>query len=301
MKSFREKPDLETAEQFLKDNTFLWNSGMFLFQSKNFLTELKSFSPQILNSCISVLDKSIKDKDFLRLDRDSFKTCPSDSIDYAVMEKTASSAVMPLDAGWNDVGSWNSIWQELPHDKNNNAIYGNGLIKKSTNSLLYSREKLVTAIGIDNIAVIDTKDAILVVNQDFSQDIKSLVEEIKLSSNPLHEFHREVVRPWGKFDSIDSGIGFQVKRITVNPGAKLSIQMHYHRSEHWVVVSGIGIVHYGEDSHELKVNESTYHDKEVVHALENKGKEPLILIEVQVGSYLGEDDIVRFEDKYGRA
>jgi mannose-1-phosphate guanylyltransferase len=240
------------------------------------------------------------DMDFLRVNQDRFNACPSESIDYAVMEKTTDAVVVPMDAGWSDIGSWSSLWDISNKDKNNNVSLGDVVLHDSKNCYVRGDNRLVSGIGLDNLVIVDTKDALMVAHKDNVQDAKVIAKQLKENSRSEWALHREVYRPWGKYDSIDNGDNYQVKRLTVNPGAKLSVQMHYHRSEHWVVVAGQARVHYGDEAHDLSVNESTYHGKEVVHALENVGDVPLELIEVQVGSYLGEDDIVRFDDVYGR-
>ena len=240
------------------------------------------------------------DLDFCRINKADFILCPADSVDYAVMEKTADAVVFPMDAGWSDIGSWSSLWDISEKDINGNVSVGDVITHRTKNSFVRTDGQLITTIGVNDLIIISTKDAVMVAHKDSVQDTKVIVEQLKHENRNEWELNREVYRPWGKYDSIDSDDGYQVKRLTVNPGAKLSVQMHYHRSEHWVVVAGRARVHYGDKSHYLNVNESTYHGKEVVHALENPGDTPLELIEVQVGSYLGEDDIVRFKDNYGR-
>ena len=274
---------------------------MFLFKASRYLEELQKYCPDIYEACkLSMTDIS-KDNDFLRVNEAVFAACPAESIDYAVMEKTNDAAVVPLNAGWSDIGSWSSLWDVSEKDCDGNASFGDVMLHESNNSYIRADRKLVAAIGVDDLVIISTKDVLVVAHKNRVQDVKVISQKLKSKLRPEWDLHREVYRPWGKYDSIDSDYGYQVKRLTVNPGAKLSVQMHYHRSEHWVVVAGCARVHYGNEIHDLVVNESTYHDKEVVHALENIGHEPLELIEVQVGSYLGEDDIVRFDDKYGRS
>ena len=301
IKSFKEKPSNEVAEDYLKSNAYLWNSGMFLIESALYVEELKKYSPEIYEVCIS--KKLIKklSKEEYSIDEKIFTKCPSDSIDYAVMEKTEKGAMVELDAGWSDIGSWKSLWQYLEKDKDGNVLIGDHIVSDVSNSYIKSDERLIGIVGLDDVIIVDTKDSILVASKEKSEDVKNILAVLNEKDRIEKDFHREVHRPWGKYDSIDNGEGFQVKRITVKPKQKLSVQMHYHRAEHWVVVKGIGRVHYGDKYKDLKVNESTYHDKEVIHALENPGDEPLILIEVQVGDYLGEDDIVRYEDIYGRS
>jgi len=300
VESFKEKPSSEVAEKYIKSDDYLWNSGMFLFKTCRYLEELKKYRPDIYEVCSLSIKNSSKDNDFLRIDKVLFESCPSESVDYAIMEKTSDAMVIPLNAGWSDIGSWSSLWDISSKDSNGNAVHGDVLLHNSSNSYVRSDDKLVVGIGLDNLIVVSTKDAVMISSKDKVQDIKIVVDRLKFDSRSEWRLHREVFRPWGKYDSIDFKDGYQVKRITVNPGAKLSVQMHYHRSEHWVVVAGKARVHYGEESFDLNINESTYHAKEVVHALENLGDVPLELVEVQVGSYLGEDDIVRYEDLYGR-
>jgi mannose-1-phosphate guanylyltransferase len=300
VETFVEKPSVEVAKEYLESGNYFWNSGMFLFRASRYLDELKEHRPDIYEACQYSIKGISKDNDFLRINKLAFEACPSDSIDYAVMEKTNDAVVVPIDAGWSDIGSWSSLWNISEKDDNGNATFGDVMLQESNNSYVRTDGKLVAAIGVNDLVIISTKDVIVVAHKKSVQDIKVIAEKLKTESRPEWNLNREVYRPWGKYDSIDSNDGYQVKRLTVNPGAKLSVQMHYHRSEHWVVVSGLARVHYGDEYHDLKVNESTYHGKEVIHALENPGKVPLELIEVQVGSYLGEDDIVRFKDIYGR-
>ena len=297
---FVEKPDAETAKTYLDSGDYYWNSGMFLFKAKRYLEELGKFRPDILESCQKAMENTQTDLDFVRIDSAAFEACPDDSIDYAVMEKTESAVVVPMDAGWNDIGSWSSLWDISGKDKDGNSITGEAISIDTTNSYIRSEERLTATIGVDNLLIVDTKDALMVATKDRVQDVKKVVEKLKVEGRSEFEFHREVYRPWGKYDSIDNGERYQVKRITVKPGAKLSVQMHHHRAEHWIVVSGTAQVTKGEETFLLSENESTYLPVGVVHALENPGKVELELIEVQSGSYLGEDDIVRFEDLYGR-
>ena len=301
IKSFKEKPNNAVAEDYLKSKAYLWNSGMFLMESALYLEELKKYSPEIYNVCNNQkLINNISSDEYL-IDEEIFTECPSNSIDYAIMEKTDKGAMVELDAGWSDIGSWRSLWEFLEKDKNGNVLIGDNIVSDVSNSYIKSDERLITSVGLDGVIIVDTKDSILVASNEKSEDVKNILAVLNKKDRIEKDFHREVHRPWGKYDSIDNGESFQVKRITVKPKQKLSVQMHYHRAEHWVVVQGIGRVHYGDEYKDLKVNESTYHDKEVIHALENPGDEPLILIEVQVGDYLGEDDIVRYEDIYGRS
>jgi len=262
---------------------------------------LQKFRPDILQACQAALESTDNDMNFIRVDRDAFAACPSDSIDYAVMEKTDAAVVVPLAAGWSDVGAFAALWDVLPKDAQGNAFSGDVLALDSTNSLVMAESALVATIGVRDLVVVQTKDAVLVADRDKAQDVKRIVAQLRESGRTEHHVHRQVYRPWGQYDSIDSGARYQVKRITVQPGAKLSVQLHHHRAEHWVVVSGTARVTLDSQEHLLTENQSIYLPVGAVHALENPGKIPLDLIEVQVGSYLGEDDIVRLDDRYGRA
>lgn len=297
---FVEKPDVARADDYLNSGDYYWNSGMFMFKSSVYLEALEKFRPDILVACKNALEQGRKDMDFCRVDAKAFAACPEDSVDYAVMEKTTEAAVVPLDAGWSDIGSWSALWEIGDKDGHGNVCKGDVLAFNTQNSLIHAEHKLVTTVGVENLVVVETKDAVLVVHKDKVQDVKKVVEAIKNSGRHEHMNHREVYRPWGVYDSIEAGERYQVKRITVSPGAKLSVQMHHHRAEHWVVVSGTARVTNGEKTFLVTENESTFIPIGEVHALENPGKIPLELIEVQSGSYLGEDDIVRFEDHYGR-
>ncbi|MDB2510990.1 mannose-1-phosphate guanylyltransferase/mannose-6-phosphate isomerase [Gammaproteobacteria bacterium] len=297
---FVEKPPLDLAKEYFESGDYFWNSGMFLFKASRYLEELRKHRPDIYEACQLSMEGTSQDNDFLRVNELAFNKCPSDSIDYAVMEKTDDAIVVPMDVGWSDIGSWSSLWDISDKDVNGNASFGNVMLHDTNNSYIRTDGKLVSTIGVDDLVIVSTKDVLFVAHKDSAQDVKIITQKLKAKSRAEWEYHREVYRPWGKYDSIDNGNNYQVKRLTVNPGAKLSVQMHYHRSEHWVVVSGQARVYYGDEFLDLKVNQSTYHGKEVVHALENLGDVPLELIEVQVGSYLGEDDIVRFDDVYGR-
>ena len=297
---FVEKPDRATAEAYVASGQYYWNSGMFLFRASRYLAELERLQPGMLESCREALQEARRDEDFVRLDPKAFGDCASDSIDYAVMEKTADAAVVPLDAGWNDVGSWAALWEVTPQDGHGNAHHGDVISIGCTGCYAHG-ERLIAMIGLENVVVVDTDDALLVGHRDRIQEVKDVVARLKKEKRSQATWHRNVYRPWGAYDSIDNGGRFQVKRITVKPGAQLSLQMHHHRAEHWVVVSGTGKVTRGDETILLAENQSTYIPLGVVHRLENPGKLPLELIEVQSGSYLGEDDIVRFEDKYGRS
>jgi mannose-1-phosphate guanylyltransferase len=298
--AFVEKPDPQTAANYVESGEYYWNSGMFLIKASRYLQELQKYRPEILNACKKALEHTTNDNDFVRLDAEAFALCPDESVDYAVMENTTDAVVVPLDAGWNDIGAWSALWEVNEKDQEGNAIFGDTLLQDTTNSLIHGGERLIATIGLDNVVIVDTKDALLVACKDKVQEVKKIVEKLKADKRSEFKVHREVYRPWGKYDSIDNGERYQVKRITVNPGEKLSIQMHHHRAEHWIVVSGTASVTNGDKTFLVTENESTYIPIGVVHALENPGKVPLEMIEVQSGSYLGEDDIVRFDDRYGR-
>ena len=297
---FVEKPNKDLASQYLASGEYLWNSGMFLFKASRYLEELKKYRADILSDCQLAMQDIEKDFDFLRPNKQCFLACASESIDYAVMEKTDSAVVIPLDAGWSDVGAYSALWDVCEKNQDHNVLKGDVIAHQTTNSYIHSQHKLIATVGVDNVVVIDTPDAVLVANKDKVQAVKNIVEQLKAENRPEALLHREVYRPWGKYDSVDCGERFQVKRITVKPGAKLSVQMHHHRAEHWIIVSGTAKVTIDENTVLLSENQSTYIPIGAVHALENPGKLPLEMIEVQSGSYLGEDDIVRFEDRYGR-
>ncbi|WP_027672780.1 mannose-1-phosphate guanylyltransferase/mannose-6-phosphate isomerase [Rheinheimera baltica] len=298
---FVEKPNLLTAQSYLASGEYYWNSGMFMFKASVFLAELKQHRPDIYSACELAMAEVDPDLDFIRVNKEAFIACPDDSIDYAVMEKTADAVVVPLDAGWSDVGAWSSLWDISHKDANGNVHQGDVLTVASSNNYVFAETSLVATVGLDNVVVVQTKDAVLVAAKDKVQDVKAIVQQLKAAGRSEHKVHREVYRPWGKYDSIDNGERYQVKRITVKPGEKLSIQMHHHRAEHWIVVSGTANVTVAGKDTLLSENQSVYIPLGAVHALENPGKIPLELIEVQSGSYLGEDDIVRFSDRYGRA
>jgi len=298
---FEEKPSFELAQDYVSSGNYYWNSGMFLFKASKYLEELKSFRPNIYEVCESSMANIQKDLDFLRVDKAKFEACPSESVDYAVMENTKDAVVVPLDSGWSDIGSWSSLWDISEKDVNGNVIHGDVMLHSSNNSYVRTDSKLIAAIGVDDLVIVATKDVLMVSHKGSIQDIKVIVDQLKASRRNEWKLHREVYRPWGKYDLIDTGEHYQAKRITVKPGAKLSVQMHNHRAEHWIIVSGEARVTNGDKTFLLFENESTYIPVGVTHALENPGKEELELIEVQSGSYLGEDDIVRFEDLYGRS
>lgn len=297
---FVEKPDQATAQQYLASGQHFWNSGMFLFKASRYLVELRTLNPAMLMACETALERASRDADFIRLDADAFATCPSDSIDYAVMEKTRDAVVVPLDAGWSDVGSWSALWEVSDKDAAGNAHHGDVIEVGCRDTYAYGN-RLIAMVGLTDIVVVETDDAIMVGHRDRVQEVKDVVARIKRDGRSEAAAHRKVYRPWGAYDSIDNGQRFQVKRITVKPGATLSLQMHHHRAEHWIVVSGTAEVTRGDEVILLSENQSTYIPLGVTHRLKNPGKLPLELIEVQSGSYLGEDDIVRFDDQYGRA
>lgn len=292
--AFVEKPNKETAKQYLSSGEYYWNSGMFLIKASRYIQELKKYNVAIFNACKKALTTTIQDQDFLRLNVDAFKACPDDSIDYAVMEKTADAVVVPLDAGWSDIGSWSALWEVNNKSRDANVTTGDVILYNSKNTFVRGDARLIAAVGLENIVIVDTKDALLVAHKDKVQEVKKIVEQLKKKGRSEFKIHREVHRPWGKYDLIDHGERVQVRRITVNPGGKLSLQRHQQRSEHWIVVSGTAKVTKGDHTFLMTENESTYIPFGVVHALENPGKLPLEMIEVQSGPYLGEDDIVRF-------
>lgn len=298
---FVEKPDATTAATYVQSGQYLWNSGMFLFKASRYLEELGRHAPAMLDACRASMAAARQDMHFVRVDKAAFEACPSDSVDYAVMEKSDRVAVVPLDAGWSDVGSWSALWDVSAKDGDANVTQGDVLALDSHRNYVYADQRLVATVGVDDLVIVDTKDALLVAHKGRVQDVKKVVDRLKAEGRTEHLTHREVYRPWGVYDSIDHGTRYQVKRITVKPGAKLSVQMHHHRAEHWIVVSGTAKITNGDTTLLLTENQSTYIPVGQVHALENPGKIPLELIEVQSGSYLGEDDIVRFEDRYGRA
>lgn len=298
--SFVEKPDLETAKNYLEQKCYLWNSGMFMFKASVYLDELKKFRPDILAACKESLSSASTDLDFIRLNSDVFAECPDESIDYAVMEKTQDCVVIPLDADWSDIGSWTSLWEISEKDEHENVSHGDVINYNSRNNYIYSEGSLISTVGVNNLIIVQTKDALLVAQQDNVQDIKKIVEILKKQKRSEHISHREVYRPWGRYDSVERGDCYQVKRITVKPGECLSTQMHHHRAEHWVVVAGTAKVTCGERTFFVTENESTFIPIGTVHTLENPGKIPLEVIEIQSGVYLGDDDIVRLSDKYGR-
>jgi mannose-1-phosphate guanylyltransferase/mannose-6-phosphate isomerase len=297
---FVEKPDQATAEAYLASGEYYWNSGMFMFSAERFLQELAKFEPGMLQACEQAWQGATRDLDFWRIPLALFGSCPANSIDYAVMEKTAAAVVVPLAAGWNDLGAWSAVWEQGPRDANGNVCKGDVLTHEASNSFVQSESRLVALVGIDNIVVVETSDAVLVAHKGKVQNVKEIVRQLADLKRPETLLHKKVYRPWGSYEGLAEEAGFQVKRIIVNPGAALSLQMHYKRAEHWIVVKGTATVTCGDERFELFENQSTYIPRETRHRLENLTSEPLTLIEVQCGTYLGEDDIVRFEDVYGR-
>lgn len=297
---FVEKPDRETAERYVQSGSYLWNSGIFLLRASVWLEELRRFAPDILQHCEAALAKGKRDGGFYHVDRDAFLKCRSESIDYAVMEKTNRAAVVPLDVGWSDVGAWSNLWEVAGQDENGNVVRGDVCLYDTQDSLVVAQHRLVAAIGLKNVIVIETPDALLVVDKSRAQDVKQVVDKLRAQKRDEHVTHRRVHRPWGYYEGIDGGERFQVKRLMVKPGAALSLQMHHHRAEHWVIVKGTARVTRGEEVFLLTENQSTYIPLGVKHRLENPGNIPLEIIEVQSGPYLGEDDIVRFDDVYSR-
>ncbi|EMH2074209.1 MULTISPECIES: mannose-1-phosphate guanyltransferase [Citrobacter] len=297
---FVEKPNLETAQAYVASGDYYWNSGMFLFRAGRYLEELKKYRPDILEACENAMSTVDPDLDFIRVDEQAFLACPEESVDYAVMERTADAVVMPMNAGWSDVGSWSSLWEISAHTAEGNVHHGDVISHKTENSYVYAESGLVTTVGVKDLVVVQTKDAVLIADRNAVQDVKKVVEQIKADGRHEHHIHREVYRPWGKYDSIDAGDRYQVKRITVKPGERLSVQMHHHCAEHWVVVAGTAKVTIDESTKFVCENESVYIPIGSIHCLENPGKIPLEVIEVRSGSYFEGDDIVRISDKYGR-
>jgi len=301
VEEFVEKPNLKTAQSYLEQGNYLWNSGMFMFKATTLIDELTTHSPKIIASVNNAVNNAKQDLDFIRLDKQAFESSPSDSIDYALMEKSDNVVVVPLDAQWNDIGSWSALHDIGNKDINGNVIKGNVIAQDTSNTYIYANHHTVTTIGVDSLIVVDTPDATFIATQDKAQEVESIVESLQADGRDEGTIHRKVYRPWGWYDSIESGKHFQVKRLHVNPGAELSLQMHHKRAEHWVVVNGTATVVNGEEVLTLKEGESTYIPIGAMHSLGNKTNEPLEVIEVQSGIYLGEDDIVRFKDAYGRS
>jgi mannose-1-phosphate guanylyltransferase/mannose-6-phosphate isomerase len=297
---FVEKPDYSTAEIYFNSGEYLWNSGMFMFRASVYLAELKKYSPDIFDLCNETFKHISHDLDFLRLNKNIFSLCRSDSIDYAVMEKSDAVAVVSLDADWSDVGSWDALWEIKAADENGNVVYGDSHLNNVKDSYVHAENRMLAVIGLSNLVVVETADAVLVAHKDHCQDVKAIVGSLKNKNRTEIDLHRRVYRPWGYYEVLDGAGAFQVKRIMVKPGAQLSLQSHNHRSEHWVVISGVALVTCGEKKLELTANQSTYIPIGAKHRLENRSKEPLIIIEVQCGDYIDEEDIVRYEDQYGR-
>ncbi len=298
--AFVEKPDAETAGQYVVSGDYLWNSGMFMMRASVWLEELKRFHPAMLEACKTAYEQGKRDSDFYRANAQAFSSCQSNSIDYAVMEETDRAAVVVLDAGWSDIGAWSSLWEVSEQDNLGNVVQGDVYLHATRNALLISQHRFLAAVGLDDIIVVETPDAVLVAHKKHAQDVKEVVNRLKSDKRSEYLTHRRVHRPWGYYEGIDAGQRFQVKRLMVKPGAALSLQMHHHRAEHWVVVKGTARVTKGDEVFMLTENQSTYIPLGTTHRLENPGNIPLEIVEVQSGSYLGEDDIVRFEDKYNR-
>jgi len=297
---FVEKPDKATALEFFQSGLYYWNSGMFVFKASRYLEELERQKPEIASAMVKATVNVSSDLDFTRVDEDAFRASPSDSIDYAVMEHTMNAVVVPLDAEWSDIGSWDALWKISEKDEHNNTLVGDVVVNGVENSYVWAENRLVSVVGLNDVVVVETADAVMVASQEQAQDVKSVVNHLKEDGREERTFHRKVYRPWGYYEGVDAGPSFQVKRISVNPGASLSLQLHHHRAEHWVVVSGVATVTIGEETFELAKNQSCYIPAETQHRLQNLTEADLEIIEVQSGSYLGEDDIVRFEDHYGR-
>lgn len=298
--SFKEKPDKVTAQNYLSSGNYYWNSGMYVIKASTFIRELGSHRPDILEACRAAMTRRTTDANFIRVDSAAFYDCPPESIDFAIMEHTDSAVVVELDSLWSDVGSWSSLWEVSARDFEGNYLTGDVVSRQTTNSLIYAEDRLVVALGVSDLVIVETKDAVLVSTKDQAEEVKGIVSELKSLGRSEGSSHVKVYRPWGEFDSIGKGDRYQVKKITVKPGAKLSVQMHHHRAEHWIVVSGTAKVTNGEKIYLVTENQSTYIPIGQVHSLENPGVIDLELIEVQSGAYLGEDDIVRSGDVYGR-
>lgn len=301
LEAFKEKPDLATAEQYVAEGGYYWNSGMFVTSAQTYLDELKNYQPAMFAAVSKAYEGSTTDLDFLRVDAAEFAKAPDDSIDYAIMEKTAKAMVVPYEGDWSDIGAWAALYDLNDKDDEGNVHQGDVLTHASYNNFIRAESRLVAAVGVSDLAIVETPDAVVVVPRDKAQDVKHIVNKLKASGRSEHHIHRKAYRPWGSYEGVDQGRRHQVKNIQVKPGEKLSVQMHHHRAEHWVVVSGTANVTIGEETKMVAENESVYIPLGAVHALENPGKILLELIEVQTGSYLGEDDIVRFTDRYGRS
>jgi len=300
IQSFKEKPDKKIAIEYLKSGNYLWNSGMFLFKASVFLSELMKYNPEILHCCEKSLETDYKDLDFTRLENEEFLKCPEQSIDYAIMEHTKNAVVVPINYNWNDIGSWESLMGLKNRSEEGNVSHGDVIFKHVKNTYAYSSNRLISALGVSDLVIVDTQDALLITNKTYSQSIKSIIDDLKKNNRSEAYNHRKVYRPWGYYDSVDKGDGFQVKRILVQPGAKLSLQKHTRRAEHWVIVSGSATITRGNKTFTLEKNQSTFIPIGEIHRLENEGEIPLEIIEIQTGDYFGEDDIIRLEDDYQR-
>ncbi len=300
VEAFFEKPDSSTARDYLESGKYLWNSGMFVFGAQRYLEELQKHNPLMYESCLETHSKLQRDSDFARLPKELFESCPADSVDYAVLEKTSIAAVVALDAGWSDVGSWSELWKTGAQDQQGNVTSGDVLTVESRDTYIYSNHAFVSAVGVENLVIVQMPDALLVADRKKVDKVKDVVEWLKDNQRYQSEHHRKVYRPWGSYDTVETGDGFQIKRITVNPGSRLSLQSHQHRAEHWIVVSGVARVTRDDEVFTLHPQQSTFIPAHSRHRLENPGEMPLEVIEVQTGSYLGEDDIIRFEDDFNR-
>jgi len=300
IKSFTEKPNEKSAKEYIDLGNYLWNSGMFMFKASVYLNELKKYEPEIFTCCKNSFETEYIDNDFIRLNNDEFSQCPEKSIDYAVLERTKHGVVVPLNTYWSDIGSWSKLWKIKTKDSNGNVCEGDVLLDNVRNTYVHSSNRLIAAVGVSDLVIIETKDAVLITEKQHSQNIKNIVDKLKKEKRSESDIHTKVHRPWGFYDSIECGKGFQVKRIQVNPGSKLSLQKHQHRAEHWIISSGEATVTCGENTFKLKENQSTFIPKGEIHRLENQKEIPLEIIEIQTGNYLGEDDIIRLEDDYER-
>ena len=300
IKSFVEKPNTIKAKQYIEKGNYFWNSGIFMFKASKYLSELKKFEPEIYNYCRKSLENENYDEEFIRLANEIFIKCESKSVDYAVMERTQEAVVIPLDAGWSDIGSWSALWDAKAKDQNGNVYEGDVFLEDVNSTYIHSSERLIIAIGVSDLVIIDTKDALLVAEKSYSQKISNVVNKLKLKNRAEVEIHRKVYRPWGNYDLIESHKGYQVKKIHVNPGSKLSLQKHQYRAEHWIILKGEALITCGDNCFKLTENQSTFIPKGEIHRLENQGETGLEIIEIQTGDYLGEDDIIRLEDDYQR-
>jgi len=300
VRCFVEKPNLTTAQEYISSGEYYWNSGMFMFRAKKYLEELEKFRPDIFQACRDSLQDTPEHADFITVNKEAFALCPDESVDYAVMEKTHEAVVMPLSAGWSDVGSWSALWEVNEKDAQDNALTGDVYLHNTKGCYINTDEKMVAAVGVENLVIVNTKDALLVIDKSQVQDVKKVVEYLKTNKRSEYKHHRDIYRPWGKSDLVVAENRFNVNRVTVNPGGKLSTQMHHHRVEHWIILAGTAQVTMGEKTFFLTENQSTFIPIGSVHTLENPGKIPLEILEVRSGSYLGDDDIIRIKDHYGR-